>query len=308
MEECDFKSTPDIFNGLNALPLFFEKINYKANVYLRLELKMKNILMFLSTLFVCVNVCAQQTNDSEPEDIMAWLKEVPPEEDIYTLVQRETVEENEELIARTIRFMLTETNLEDYESMMGELLPEQSELLKKEFAEYERKLDSINERTKEIVSDWEIRSGREATPKIAQTLIESERQKIKLEFFANTSQELLLHQQVAIANWKPEIIGIKRTLTDTPIGDAIGLTKRQKKKLREESERIGIEFYEMYKKCRTEVYELHKEVLTKEQARKVNELYYPSHRGDYRFAELFANQLLQMVPRGTYPSDDLRLK
>ena len=220
--------------------------------------------------------------------------DVPESESLVAFAERTNLENNEKLILRTIHFMVSETSIEEYQTSMGEMIPEQAKSLNHEFEAFQEKSEEIRSRTESLVADYEKKRGRSATPREVKTIVGKEIKKIEVEFYANVTNELLRHQKLAIANWRPESRGISKTLTETPIGKTIGLTEMQLEEIRERSDEIGAEFHEAYKKARTEVLELYEDVLTKEQAKKVKDLYYPGSSVDMPFVPMSPVEIFRL--------------
>lgn len=222
-------------------------------------------------------------NGSEPEDLIAF-------------AERTTLEENQKLILRTINFMVSESSIDEYLSSMGELMPDQVKSLNKEHDSFQRKAKEIRSNTSRILAAYEKTYGRLPNPGEIESIVEREVKKAEVEFYSNVSNELLRHQKLVIANWRPTSIGISKTLTDTPIGKTIGLSKKQLEKIRDRSDEIGTELEEAFDKAQTEFVELYEGVLTEEQAKKIKELYYPNSDKRMPFTMMSPTEMIGKLP------------
>ena len=230
----------------------------------------------------------------------------PEPVDLIVTHERDVLEENEQLILRTIKFMISETSVEDYVEQMGELIPSQTDFLKQEFKEFTEKAEELRQEPDSFIRDFERSVGRPATEQEVELLVDKAIKQAEAEFYTKITEEMLQHQKLAIAKWNPSAIGIASTLVDTPIGKAIGLSDREIKKLRERSEEISIEYFEAYKKAKLETYKLFEEILDERQAQKIKDLYYPgrvysssqpSFVQQMPFAWMRPVDLFRMLPR-----------
>lgn len=80
---------------------------------------------------------------------------------------------------------------------------------------------------------------------------------------------LLPHQLEVLANWSPAELGIIKTLTDTPVGEIIGLSDEDQKRLRRRTDKAVEELKQKVAETRSEIMKLYEESLTETQKKQL---------------------------------------
>jgi hypothetical protein len=222
---------------------------------------------------------------------------------------RDALEGHEETIMRTIELVFSSPESpEEYLDAMGEVVPEQAaavdELLEKFTADMER-LDKIRP---ELVAEYERRQGRRPQRKEIDTIIQRAKSLRTRQLRLDLERELFIHQRVAISNWNPERCGLRISLTETPVGDALGLTEKQKKEIRERSQEIGSRFREAWYQAKRDSLKLYEDVLTEEQVAKLNEVFVPNGGKGIPFVPTEPDEILNQMPYEFYRPDDLEAR
>lgn len=227
-----------------------------------------------------------QRPDETPEDVQRRLEQIRLDANL---------EEN----VAAIELVLSKLSEEQLTSSMGELLPDQLEAARQRVAEYVDKIQQIDTDPLNAAREFARSHGRELDPTDYEIRRGAAfaRKRLETELEKELNEVLLFHQMRVVDAWRPERRGIASTLVDTPIGDALGLSKRQKEQLRERSDEIGIEFMRAYKKALRESEELYANILNDEQAKQLKEIYYSSSWIERPFVPSTPQEILHQISR-----------
>jgi len=105
---------------------------------------------------------------------------------------------------------------------------------------------------------------------------------LEQEWITIIAESILDFQRKEILKWAPENSGgLAKTLTETPIGEALGLTQEQQEDLRKKFDKIGLRLFKEYVRSRLEAEKIFAEALTEEQIKKLQKLYAPGRSSQY---------------------------
>jgi len=125
----------------------------------------------------------------------------------------------------------------------------------------------------EYLAEYEKKQGRTLTAQERRFCLEEYNKNILAPAQRSQGELLWPEQRLQVLSWTPESRGLSKLLTETPIGEAIGLTEAQREKIRRESQRIGNRLFIEYCRALEEANELYNETLTPEQRTALSELY-----------------------------------
>ena len=104
---------------------------------------------------------------------------------------------------------------------------------------------------------------------ISKVELRNELGKLKTKYITKINKILLPHQLKELSKADVRLVGLHKALTDSVIGDALGLTEQQKKKIRSNAALVADDIEKQVTRIRQKSYDAIFNVLTKEQREKI---------------------------------------
>lgn len=146
-----------------------------------------------------------------------------------------------------------------------ELTAEQKAKIKPVFEEYERKVKGIQDKYEHVMD-----------PEERNSLISRETRSLRRECIRVVTDELLDFQLDAFAAWLPEHVGIVKSLSDSPMGTALGLTEDQRSQIRKKADALGEKMKADFIKYRADANDIVFDALTQEQRERLLKIVDPA--------------------------------
>jgi len=221
---------------------------------------------------------------------------LPPGEDLYEFYFSGDIHlvpstEEKRMIARTLELIFEGENLE---SNLEELaVSAQQRKSFETFAEKMRKLDEqLNSDDESLAKLLGVKRIPDE-PREREWLVSRYRARQRKALLEELAGEVMDLQIQEILRWTPERQGgVLKTVTETPIGTALGLTEQEKETLRTEADKIGDELTIHWIEARIKAESLVYRMLTPEQRIKVSQVYHPGAPGKDTMFHIFGVELM----------------
>lgn len=175
--------------------------------------------------------------------------------------QHSTTDKRSERILPLAEFLVT--NEDAFETI--ELSRDQRERIKKVLNEYDKKLQGIKDKYAKVTEADE-----------RNRLISREANQLGYACNKFLLEELLDFQLDYLAKWQPERIGIAKTLTDSAIGKAIGLSDEQRDRIRKDANALGERMLADFEKYKEDAAKIVFDSLTDTQKERLSQALEPS--------------------------------
>jgi len=207
---------------------------------------------------------------------------LPPGYDFNKPSEEEIYEKRYEraLVARTLKFLSEGSDMNSFEHLS--ITPEQQTEFSKALDEYRELVEKLetfdDEQLKKLLNVKSI----PPKPSDRERMLWVYRTKLEKAWVDSIAASMMEMQIDEIQKWAPHLKGgFAKTLTETPIGKALGLTEKQQEKIRKRCDKIGDRLFREYVKARLEAEELFAEVLNDEQIERLRKLYEPNSMRKY---------------------------